>query len=144
MDKSIYLDELPIYNKIISDRLDKTQYAHCKFVSLLANHLTDIESKYPEYWNEFINSDIKKLSSFLEPNLESQKEKEQEFNDFVQTNNWQNLEDFLLKVNSLYSQQKNTKVWHIEQAVNEIFLCIARKNKFELEQALRLFFSGRV
>lgn len=153
IDKSIYVEELTIYQRIISDKLDKTQYAHCKFVSVLAKYFTEAGAKYPENWNEFINSDIRKLSFFLKPNWEyrrdksiedSEAEKRQEFNDFVKTNNWQNLENFLLKVNELYIQQKDTKGWNIQQAMTDIYCYIARKDKSELENALRLFFSGEV
>ena len=153
IDKSIYVDELPIYQKLISGKLDNKQYAHCKFVSVLAKHLTVAGTIYPESWNEFIESDIRKLSKFLKPDWEyregksiqeSEKEKRQEFDAFVKTNDWQSLEKFLLNIHALYKQQKDNNGWHIESAVTDIYASISRKNKSEFENALRLFFSGKV
>lgn len=153
IDKSIYVDELPIYEKLISEKLDNTQYAHCKFVCVLAKHLTEAGISFPENWNDFIESDIRKLSMFLKPSWEyrdgksideSEKEKRQEFDNFVKANDWQSLEKFLLNIDTLYHQQKGTNGWHIESAVTAIYCCIARKDKSEFEKALRLFFSGKV
>ncbi|WP_153393609.1 nSTAND3 domain-containing NTPase [Chryseobacterium vaccae] len=153
IDKSIYVDELPIYQKLISEKLDNKQYAHCKFVSVLAKHLTEAGAVYPESWNEFIESDIRKLSKFLKPDWEyregksiqeSEKEKRQEFDVFVKATDWQSLEKFLLNINALYKQQKDNNGWHIESAVTDIYISIARKSKSEFENALKLFFSGRV
>lgn len=153
IDKSIYVDELPIYQKLISEKLDNKQYAHCKFVSVLAKHLTEAGTAYPESWNEFIESDIRKLSKFLKPDWEyregksiqeSEKEKRQEFDAFVKATDWQSLEKFLLNIDALYKQQKDNNGWHIESAVTDIYISIARKSKSEFENALKLFFSGRV
>lgn len=153
IDKSIYVDELPIYQKIISEKLDNKQYAHCKFVSVLANHLKGFETTYPENWNDFIESDIRKLSKFLKPSWENregksikefEREKRKEFDDFVKANNWESLEKFLLNIDDLYKQQNDNKGWHIESAVTDIYISIARKDKSEFENALRLFFDGKV
>lgn len=153
IDKSIYVEELPIYQKLISEKLDNKQYAHCKFVSILAKHLTEAGTAYSESWNEFIESDIRKLSKFLKPDWEyregksiqeSEKEKRQEFEAFVKATDWQSLEKFLLNIDALYKQQKDNNGWHIESAVTDIYISIARKNKSEFENALRLFFSGKV
>lgn len=153
IDKSIYVDELPIYQKLISEKLNHKQYAHCKFVSVLAKHLTEAGAVYPESWNEFIESDVRKLSKFLKPDWEynrgksiqeSEKKKRQEFDDFVKTNDWQSLEKFLLNTDTLFKQQKDNNGWHIESAVTDIYISIARKSKSEFENALRLFFSGKV
>lgn len=153
IDKSIYVDELPIYQKIISEKLDNKQYTHCKFVSVLAKHITEARTEYPENWNAFIESDIRKLSKFLKPSWEyregksieeSEKEKRQEFDDFVRSNDWESLEKFLVNIDDLYKQQKDNNGWHIESAVTDIYASIARKDKFEFENALRLFFSGKV
>ena len=153
IDKSIYVDELPIYQKIISEKLDNKQYTHCKFVSVLAKHLTEAGTAYPENWNEFIESDVRKLSKFLKSDWEyregksiqeSEKEKRQEFEAFVKATDWQSLEKFLLNIDALYKQQKDNNGWHIESAVTDIYISIARKNKSEFENALRLFFSGKV
>lgn len=153
IDKSIYIDELPIYQKLISEKLDNKQYAHCKFVSVLAKHLTEAGTAYPENWNEFIESDVRKLSKFLKPDWEyregksiqeSEKEKREEFDAFVKATDWQSLKKFLLNIDALYKQQKDNNGWHIESAVTDIYISIARKNKSEFENALRLFFSGKV
>src|SRR5690606_5420296 len=153
IDKSIYVDELPIYQKLISEKLDNKQYVHCKFVSVLAKYLIESGTTLPESWNEFIESDIRKLSNFLKPNWEyregksikeSEKQKRQEFDAFVKATDWQNLEQFLLNIDSLYNQQKDERIWQIESAVTDIYCCIARKDKSEFENALRLFFSGKV
>lgn len=153
IDKSIYEDELAIYQKLISEKLDNRQYAHCKFVSVLAKHLTKAGLAYPKSWNVFIESDIRKLSKFLKPGWEYrdgnsieefEKEKRQEFEDFVNTNDWQSLENFLLKIDVLYKQQNENNGWHIESAVTDIYVAIARKDKSEFENALRLFFNGKV
>lgn len=153
IDKSIYVEELPFYQKVISEKLDNRQYGHCKFVCVLAKHLTEAETVFPENWNEFIESDIRKLSKFLKPDWEyrdgksideSEKEKRKEFDDFVKSNDWQSLEKFLLNIDTLYNQQKDTNAWHIESAVTDIYFSIARKDKSEFENALRLFFSGTV
>lgn len=153
IDKSIYVDELSIYQKLISEKLDNKQYAHCKFVSVLAKHLTEAGISYPENWNEFIESDIRKLSKFLKLDWEyrdgksiqeSEKEKRQEFDAFVKATDWQSLEKFLLNIEALYKQQNDNNGWHIESAVTDIYISIARKNKSEFENALRLFFSGKV
>lgn len=153
IDKSIYVDELRIYQKLISEKLDNKQYAHCKFVSVLAKHLTEAGTAYPENWNEFIESDVRKLSKFLKPDWEyregksiqeSEKEKRQDFDAFVKATYWQSLEKFLLNIDALYKQQKDNNGWHIESAVTDIYISIARKNKSEFENALRLFFSGKI
>jgi hypothetical protein len=153
IDKSIYVDELAIYQKFIFEKLDNKQYAHCKFVSVLANHLTKAGTVYPENWNKFTESDIRKLSKFLKPDWEyregksideSEKEKRKEFDDFVRGNDWQSIEKFLLDIDALYKQQKDNNGWHIESAVTGIYVSIARKDKSEFENALRLLFSGQV
>lgn len=153
IDKSIYVDELPIYQKLISEKLDNKQYAHCKFVSVLAKHLTKADTKWPDNWNEFIDSDIRKLSNFLKPDWEyrngksideSQKEKREEFNDFVRSNDWNGIENFLLNIGDLYKQQKDTNAWQIESSVTDIYISIARKDKEEFQNALKLFFSRTV
>lgn len=153
IDKSIYIDELPIYHKIISEKLDNKQYTHCKFVSVLAKHLIETGTEYPENWNTFIESDVIKLSKFLKPSWEyregksieeSEKEKRQEFDNFVRSNNWESLEKFLVKIDDLYKQQKDNNGWHIECAITDIYASIARKDKYEFENALRLFLSGKV
>lgn len=153
IDKTIYADEMPVYQKIISEKLDNKQYPHCKFVKALANHLTKAETAYPETWNTFIESDIIKLSRFLKPSWEyrndksveeSEKEKKQEFDEFILSNDWDNIQKFLLNIDELFRQQNDNNAWHIESAVTDIYLSIAKKGSNEFENALRLLFSGKV
>lgn len=153
IDKSIYIDELPIYQKLIYDRLDNKQYAHCKFVSVLAKHFTEAGIIYPKSWNGFIKSDIKKLTDFLISDWEyregksveeSENERKQKLDDYVKTNDWQNLKRFLLDIDTLYKQQKDNYIWHIESSLINIYIFIAKKDKIDFENALRLFFSGKV
>ncbi|MFY7988124.1 MAG: hypothetical protein ACOVNP_04520, partial [Flavobacterium sp.] len=153
IDKTIFAEELPIYEDWISKKLDNKQYAHCKFVNILSEHLTDAGVVFPLNWNEFIESDIIKLSKFIKPSWEyrrdksieeCEKEKRQEFEKFVNENDWQNLENFFLNIDGLYNQQKDINAWHIEGAITDIYSTIARKSKAEFESALRLFFSGKV
>lgn len=153
IDKTIFVKELPIYEDWISKKLDNNQFAHCKFVNVLAKHLKDAGVDYPDSWNGFIESDIIKLSKFLTPSWEyrrdksieeCEKEKRQEFEKFVNENDWKNLEKFFLNVDELYNQQKDSNAWHIEGAITDIYSTIARKSKSEFESALRLFFSGKV
>jgi hypothetical protein len=153
IDKSIYVDELSIYDKIISHKLDNKLYAHCMFVHVLVKHLSEVGEMFPENWKEFIESDISRLSNFLIPSRERyegksfdefEKEKQKKFNDFVRSNDWGKLEKFILDIDTLYRQQIKTDGWQVEYAITDILLSIARKNKSEFENALRLFLSGKV
>jgi len=153
IDRSIYVKELPIYEKLISEKLDNKQYAHCKFVSVLAKYLTEAGVSFPDSWYNFIESDIRKLSKFIKLDWEyregksideSEREKRQEFEKFVNENDWQNIERFLINVDELYRQQKDINAWHIESAVTDIYSAIARKSKSDFENALKLFFGGKV
>lgn len=153
IDKSIYIEELSIYQKLISEKLDNTQYAHCKFVSAISKHLTEAGEAFPENWNDFIESDIRKLSMFLKSSWEyrdgksfreSEEEKKQKFDDFVKGSDWKSLQNFLLNIDTLYKQQNDNNTWQIEQAVTDIYYSIARKDRSEFDNALRLFFSDKV
>lgn len=153
IDKSIYVDEMPIYEKIISENLSTNQYFHCQFVKTLANYITREGAQYPASWNSFIESEIMELSEFLKPGWqyrddksieEFEKEKREEFNKYVTTNSWDDIEKFLLNTNSLFVQQSDGTGWHIETAITDIYLSIAKKNRNEFEKALRLFFSCKV
>lgn len=153
IDRSIYVKELPIYEKLISEKLDNKQYAHCKFVSVLAKYLTEAGVSFPDSWYNFIESDIRKLSKFIKLDWEyregksideSEREKRQEFEKFVNENDWQNIERFLINVDELYRQQKDINAWHIVSAVTDIYSAIARKSKSDFENALKLFFGGKV
>jgi len=153
IDKSLYADELPIYEKIISDKLDHRQSSHCKFVASLSEHLEKVTTTIPESWNDFINSDIQKLSDLLKPDWkdrrsksleERQKERLKKINDIVNGSEWPDLEQLLLDVNSLYHQEQRNSSGYIQAAATNIYIAIARKDKSQFENALRLHFSGKV
>lgn len=153
IDKSLYAEELPIYEKIISDKLDHRQSSHCKFIVLLSEHLQKTATAIPESWNDFINSDIQKLSDLLKPDWkdrkgksleERQKERLNKISDVVNGSDWPDLEQLLLNVNSLYNQEQRNSVGYIQASATNIYIAIARKDKAQFENALRLHFSGKV
>lgn len=153
IDKSIYADELPIYERMISDKLDEKKISHCRFVSDISQRLAEADTLFPESWNDFINSDIKRLEDFLRPDWkerksksteELQKERLKKINDFVNKSNWEELQQLLISVDALYNQEKINQGGYIEPSVSSIYLAIARKNKTDFEKALRLHFSGKV
>lgn len=153
IDKSLYADELPIYEKIISDKLDHRQSSHCKFVASLSEHLEKVATAIPESWNDFINSDIQKLSDLLKPDWkdrrsksleERQKERLEKINDVVNGSDWPDLEQLLLNVNSLYDQEQGNSAGYMQAPATNIYIAIARKDKAQFENALRLHFSGKV
>ncbi|HUM52058.1 MAG TPA: hypothetical protein PK431_09595 [Chitinophagales bacterium] len=153
IDRTIYVDELPIYEMIISEKLDNTQYSHCEFVRKLAKHLTKIEASYPCNWDAFIHSDIMKLSKFLTPTWEYrddksidefEQEKREEIDKYIKEHDWNDIEKLLLNIDNLHKQKDNNFIWHIESAVADVYLSIAKKERSEFENALRLFFACKV
>ncbi|MCA5005645.1 nSTAND3 domain-containing NTPase [Sphingobacterium bovistauri] len=153
IDKSLYAEELPIYEKIISHKLDHRQSSHCKFVSSLSEHLEKVATAIPESWNDFINSDIQKLSDLLKPDWKDRKSKSLEerpkerlnkINDVVNGSDWPDLEQLLLNVNSLYDQEQGNSAKYMQAPATNIYIAIARKDKAQFENALRLHFSGKV
>lgn len=130
IDKSIYIDELPFYQKLILNKLDNKQYAHCKFVITLAKHIKDAGGCYTEDWGKFIESDIIKTSNILHKEYDFRNNKsnetyeERKRNDietYVKTNDWKTLEKFLLDISSLYKQQNN-KDWLIQLSITDIYI----------------------
>lgn len=153
IDKKIYLEELPIYQKIISQKLDKTQYSHCKFVTTLSEKISQTQAIYPENWDNFIKSDIMKMSIFLksereyrkgQSHKEFEKEKQEEFDKFIKSNDWATIEKLLFNIDVFYKQQTKGSVWHLEGSIIDIYISIAKKDKSEFEKAIGLFFSGGV
>ena len=153
IDKTIYVDELPIYQKLISEKLDKSQYAHCKFVKTLAEYLIIAGASYPENWHDFIESDIIKLSIFLKlgweyrnnkPFEDFEKEKREEFDKFIISSDWNSIENLLLDISDLNKQLKNNTVLFIDTAVTDLYISIAKKDREEFKKALRLFFSETI
>ncbi|WP_264620402.1 hypothetical protein [Flavobacterium sp. 7A] len=84
IDEQIYIDELRIYERIISEKLSPDQYSHCKFVSRLSKKISSLGNPIPDYWNQFINSETINLSKLLKTdfledrNGKSWEEKERE------------------------------------------------------------------
>ncbi|HMK17608.1 MAG TPA: ATP-binding protein [Chitinophagaceae bacterium] len=151
IDTKIYIDELPIYKRLVSQKLSVLQYAHCKFVKRLSNKLITANADYPKEWDAFINSEIIKLSEFLKKDWEDYKgktyeerelEKREAFKDFIISKNWKSIEALLYSIDGLYRQQENNSQGFIHAAVSDIFIAIAGKAKDDIIMALRMFFSG--
>ena len=151
IDKQIYVNELPIFQRLISNKLSPQQYAHCKFVKQLSKILIAANAEYPKEWDTFIHSDINKLSKFLKTDWEDYEgksyeerglEKREEFKKFIFTNNWQEIETFLYSIDDLYRQQNDSSKWYIETAISDIYIIIASKSKDNIIKALKIFFSG--
>lgn len=151
IDKQIYVNELSIYERLVSEKLGVKKYAHCKFVKRLSKKLSETGVEYPKQWESFINSDILKLSTFLKTELddvrgksidEREKEKREEFENFVKEKSWEQIESALFSIEELYKQQPDYSKWYVDAAITDIYIAIARKGKHEFEKALRIFFSG--
>ncbi|WGQ13783.1 hypothetical protein [Sphingobacterium faecium] len=152
IDKEIYVEEASVYQTIISHKLDVKRYAHCNFVRALSKKLIDNGAVVPENWKQFTESEIIKISQLLNLEREYRKgksftevqlEKQKQFSEFVFKNDWPSLEQFILTVDIYFHQEKNTR-WQITSSLTEIYIAIAKKDRFEFEKALRIFFSGRV
>ncbi|WP_412469274.1 hypothetical protein [Pedobacter sp. KLB.chiD] len=153
LDLSIYVDELSIYQHLIGNKLDVDQYAHCKFVAVLAKKITEAGKEVPESWTRFIDSDIRKLSHFLKPGWEyredksfeeSEKEKKQDFEAFLHDKSWEEIKDFLIRINGFYKQQSKDDNWSIQSSVGTIYGCLANKSKSDFIKALKLYFDGTI
>ncbi|MGM8360653.1 hypothetical protein ACSV4D_01930 [Flavobacterium sp. ARAG 55.4] len=152
IDEQIYVDELPIYEKVISEKLSPDQYSHCKFVSRLAKKISSLGYLIPDNWNEFVNSDIINLSKLLKTdfledrNGKSWQEREQEkrlkIEKYIQSKSWEEIESLLYSIESLYIQQQGRDIWEIEGGISEIYIGIATKGKTEIKKALTLTFSN--
>lgn len=151
IDKQIYGNELSIYERLVSEKLEVKKYAHCKFVKRLSKKLSEVGVKPPKHWESFINSELLKLSTFLKTELddvgeksneEREKEKLKEFENFVNGKSWQQIESALFSIEELYKQQPDYSRWYIDAAITDIYIAIAKKSKDEFENALRIFFSG--
>ena len=151
--KGIDKEELPIYEKIISDKLSSDQYAHCKFVKQLSKRVEFAEDQIPENWKPFINSEIVKLSQFLQTDLEDRdgksleeraEEKRKKIQREISSKTWEEIKSLLLFIEAFYKQQTDSSRWSIDSGISEVFIAIAIKSKIEAEKALRLFFSGEL
>lgn len=153
IDKQIYVEEVPIYTKIINEKLSQKRYNDCKFVKRIAKFLTDTNNVYPSEWNDFINADIVKLSKFLKLELDDRKgknyeereaEKQSEFENFVATKNWVEIEKLLLDINELFIQQDENSIWAITDGATKIYTAIAKTSKENFINALHLYFSNNL
>ncbi|WP_348822792.1 hypothetical protein [Flavobacterium aestuarii] len=152
IDEQIYIDELSIYEKIISQKLSSDQYSHCKFVSRLAKKISSLGNPIPDNWNQFINSDIINLSKLLKTDFledrngkswqEREQEKRQKIQDYIKSKTSNEIKSLLYFINSLFLQQQGRDLWEIEGGISEIFIGIANKGKNEIIKALILTFNN--
>lgn len=151
-DKSLYLLEIPIYEKIIS-KLNTNQFTHCKFVKELSIKIVNAKGKPPKNWRNFSDSEVIQLSNFLRPAWildrsksleESNNERLENFENLIKNNDWNGILSFLISASNLNQQQLDRTFWDIDISITEIFVLIARKNKRDYLKALDLFFSGKI
>lgn len=151
-DKEIYVEEIPLYQRIITDKLDINKYSHCNFVRVLAKKLKEHQISIPENWQYFTDSEIMKISRLLDMEGEYRKgksakealnEKQRQFSEFVNENDWSSLEKFIMTVDVFFHQEEK-KAWQITSSMTDIYISIAKKNKLEFENALKMFFNGKV
>lgn len=152
IDEQIYADELPIYEKIILEKLSFDQYSHCKFVSRLAKKISSLGNSIPDNWNQFINSEIIKLSKLLKTdfledrNGKSWQEREQEkrlkIQKYIKSKSWKEIESLLYSIDSLFTQQQGREIWEIEGGISEIYIGIVSKSKTETKKTLKLTFNN--
>lgn len=153
IDKEIYLNELPFYEKLVTEKLSVNQYSHCKFIERLSWHLTEANTAFAATWDAYINSNLMRLSQFLKMDFEDkdgksweerENEKRKEFQDFVLSKEWFELKSFLFSIDYFYKQQEEHSKWFVDNAISEIFIAITFKNKSAIISALDLFFSGKL
>ena len=152
IDEQIYADELPIYEKIVSEKLSLDQYSHCKFVNRLSKKISSLGYLIPDNWNQFLNSDIIKLSKLLKTdfledrNGKSWQEREQEkrlkIHEYIKSKSWKEIESLLYSIDSLFIQQRGRDIWEIENGISEIYIGITIKGKSEIKKALILTFNN--
>lgn len=153
IDKQIYIAELPLYERLILDKLSTDQYSNCKFVSRLSKKITLLEHPIPDHWNQFINSDIINLSKLLKTDFledrngktwqEREQEKRQKIKAYIKSKRWIEIESLLYSIDSLFIQQRGREIYEIEGGISEIFNGIASKGKNEIKKALILTFNNK-
>lgn len=152
IDKQIYVDELPIYNKIIQEKLSVKKYNDCKFVKRIAKFLADTATEYPKEWNNFIESDIIKLSKFLKTEWDDERgksfeqreaEKLIEFESFVAVKSWEDIEELIFKINDLFQQNESSR-WSVSDGATKFVIAIAKSSKQNFVNALHLYFSNKL
>lgn len=152
VDKQIYIDELPIYERLILDKFSIDQYSHCKFVSQLSKKISSLGYPIPDNWSQYINSDIINLSKLLKTDFledkngktwqEREQEKRQKIQDYIRPKTWNEIKSLLYFMNSLFLQQQGRDVWEIEGGISEIYIGIASKGKSAAKKALALTFNN--
>ncbi|WP_312511523.1 ATP-binding protein [Chryseobacterium culicis] len=153
-DAQLYLNEIPFYDKIIS-QLNVNQYSHCKFVVELSDRIIDAKGTPPDDWEVFTHSDVVKLSNFLRPAWafkidrtksldECEVERKENFRKFVEENNWSNISKFFISASNLNKQQLDRTFWDIDYSITEIFILLARKSMADYLKALHLFFESKI
>lgn len=148
----IYIDELPIYERLILEKFSVDQYSHCKFVSQLSKKISSLGHPIPDNWNQYINSDIINLSKLLKTDFledkngktwqEREQEKRQKIQDYIRPKTWKEINSLLYFMNSLSLQQQGRDIWEIEGGISEIFIGIASKGKSAIKKALTLTFNN--
>ena len=107
----------------------------------------------PILWNDFLDSEVMKLSHFLRPDWEnnpgismedSAKLKKENFEKFIAEKKWNEIKAFLFSIDKLNSQQLDNTFWFIENAITQIYNVIAKDSKSNYIKAVKLFFSGKL
>ena len=138
IDNQIFIDELPIYERLILEKCSTEQFS--------------LGYPIPNNWNQFINSEIIKLSKFLKTDFledkngkswqEREQEKRQRIKEYIRIKSWKEIESLLYFMNSLFLQQQGRDVWEIEGGISETFIGIASKGKSIIKKALTLTFNN--
>ena len=150
IDKEVYINEIPIYQKLIHNKFSIKQYAHCNFVKKLTKRIQQAGGIIPKEWSRFTDSKIMQLSSLLKIGDDRkgksfkmiEAEKEEVIKAFISEKNFDQIKDFLFSVSDFYIQQEDHSIWKFQHGITAIFKSIGDKSKVEIEKALGLFFNG--
>lgn len=145
--KNGYFEELPTYDLIIREKLEKEQYSHCKFVKTVARSFSKDGIDYPKHWNYFINSEIITFSKLFmlesEYNFEKVRQKaKKKFKKYLATHSWDETKELLLRVNWL-SQQQYVR-WDISKPISALYAALVEKSQQQFIDAMRLIFNQSV
>jgi len=153
IDEQLYVAELPFYQKLVSDKFSPKQFTHCQFVKELVKKLKNSNCELPEEWNVFIHSDIMKIYGLFNADIEERRgksweqreqEKREQIQNYVSSRSWPEIESLIYSVDELYRQQDDSSRWSVESALSTLFIAIADRSKTEIEQSLKIFFSGEL
>jgi len=153
IDDQIYITELTIYERLISEKLSPKLYSNCKFVIKLTKKIRSLGHDAPHDWNRFINSEVVNLSKLLRTDFfedkngkswqERELERRNEIQEIVKYKSWKELEPLLYSIDSLYKQQERSgEFYNLGGGISEIFIGIANKSKNEIKKALALVFEN--